>query len=146
MRAIYCKCRSIGCVRGCRSSRKIPTSTVTAAVDPSCGALRALTIDLIHDWCQRGTIGRLVLAHDQWHALIVGKSLEREKAAVAGAYCHDLRLHFKHGVAAQLLTGFCSWWSCFAICPRFKRTSAQPLILSICSQKTAKLEGRNAAN
>lgn len=34
--------------------------------------LEVLTIDLIHDWCQRGTVSRLVfLALDQWRALIV---------------------------------------------------------------------------
>lgn len=34
--------------------------------------LEVSTIDLIHDWCQRGTVSRLVfVAHDQWRALIV---------------------------------------------------------------------------
>lgn len=41
-------------------------------MDPSSAALQVLTIDLIHDRCQRGTISRLVSGRDQWHALIVG--------------------------------------------------------------------------
>lgn len=85
----------IGWVRGQRLSRKIPTSIVTDAEDPSSGVLQALTIDLIHDWCQRGTMSRLVLEAQSMARADCGKSLEREKTAVAGAYCNDLRLHFK---------------------------------------------------
>lgn len=43
---------------------------------PPC--FKVLTIDLVHDWCQQGTVSRLVFTHDQWRALIVG-SPWREK-------------------------------------------------------------------
>lgn len=62
----------VGWVTGQRRSREILASVVTDAVDPSCGVLHVLTIDLIHDWCQGGTISQLVFERDQWRALIVG--------------------------------------------------------------------------
>lgn len=125
-----------GWVKGKRSSRKIPTSIVTSAMDPSSVVLQVLTIDLIHDWCQRGTISRLVFEHDQWHALIVGspwreKRLRWQEPIVTiydstsnSASLHNCSLAFVSGCCYTCFPGILS---CFAICPYFKCTHPNSL-------------------
>lgn len=136
----------------------IPASTVMGAADPSSAVPRG--VDHWPDTWLMSTRDRqptrLRRARSMARTDRV-ESLEREKTAVAGAYCNDLRLHFKHGVDAQLLTSFVSGCrytcfpgilSCFAICPSFKPPrphpprlpSLNPLFFFYPLSKTAKLK------
>lgn len=144
------KFRFVGWVKGQRSSRKIPTSILwRVAEDPSSGVLQVLTIDLIHDWCQWGTISRLVFEHDQWHALI-GGSPWREKrlrwqepivtiddSTSSAASPRDCSPAFC--VSGRSYTCFPGILSCY-----FKRSRPYSPFVLLALNKTATLKERNA--